>query len=294
MRTAKTAAQLILGTAGRFYPFSILVRKLIVAVRFRDEVRLLEGKHRSRSEHQSILFFTLHKTASVYTGNILHRLTQDAGLTAIDFVKYYSTIDRLGNFYEFEGLGGVFEPTGYFYGPIRRYVPVPSMELYKAVLMVRDPRDVLTSLYYSNAYSHFVAYHNPKTARSRLEARRRALEQTIDEFVLVQSPSYLSRYIAYCRHLLNASNVLLVKYEHMIEDFSAWLLGILEFLDLTPDEGLLNEIVDQADFKVGEEDIQSHKRQAAPGDHLRKLRSETIDLLNERFQLVLDQLGYRY
>ena len=43
----------------------------------------------------------------------------------------------------------IFRPHGYCYGPIRETAwLLPDLDSYKILLMLRDPRDVLTSLFF--------------------------------------------------------------------------------------------------------------------------------------------------
>jgi hypothetical protein len=60
--------------------------------------------------------------------------------------------------------------------------------------------------------------------------------------------------------------------------------------DVSP--SLINKIKSEADFTVQKENISSHKRQITPGDNKRKLKPETIEILNDRFADILDTLGY--
>lgn len=48
----------------------------------------------------------------------------------------------------------------------------------------------------------------------------------------------------------------------------------------------------EANFSVAREDLNSHKRQVQPGYHKRKLKPETIEILNDRFAEILETLGY--
>jgi hypothetical protein len=58
------------------------------------------------------------------------------------------------------------------------------------------------------------------------------------------------------------------------------------------DPGLIAQIKAGADFKVSSEDIYKHKRQVTPGDHKRKLKPETIDILNQKTAEVLKLYDY--
>ena len=91
---------------------------------------------------------------------------------------------------------------------------------------------------------------------------------------------YFTIYQEYCQSLLDKPNVLFVTYEKMVTDFDTWLDSIIEFLKLKVSPELVSKIKEEADFTVKEENIYAHKRQVLPGEHQRKLKPETIEILN--------------
>ena len=155
--------------------------------------------------------------------------------------------------------------------------------------MLREPRDVLTSLYFSHAYSHAIPLLNQEEL---LNLRKKALSMTIDEYVIENMPKYLRIYQEYCQNLFGKPNVMFVTYEKMVTDFDTWLDSIIEFLKLKVSPELVSKIKEEADFTVKEENIYAHKRQVLPGEHQRKLKPETIEILNYNFSEILDVLGY--
>lgn len=179
-----------------------------------------------------------------------------------------------------------FKSTGYYYGPIGTFRSIPNMEKYKVLLQLRDPRDVLTSLYFSTVYSHAVI--SPKLIRRRQEAKH----LDVDDFVLLAAEEYLPIYQTYCKQLLANKNMLFVKYEKMVEDFDGWLQNVAEHLNLDNEVDALAEIKRKANFSVPSEDKFAQRRQVTPGDHQRKLRAQTIETLNKNFSSILRQLGY--
>ena len=267
-------------------------RKLIK--QFHNEILLLKGNHSNTNNRRSILYFTVHKCASQYVGSILKELVGEVGMTPIDFGAYAFNFGDEREFFLQGKIGKeVWKKEGYFYGPLQHFswASMLDIEDYRVILMLRDPRDVLVSHYFSAAYSHSIPYHNKGVARQLLSAREKALAQTIDEYVLKIAPAFSDRYRAYCEQLLNKSNVLFVKYEDMIDDFETWLGTIMNFLEIDERSEAISRIRREANVSV-QEDIFSHKRQATPGDHKRKLKSETVESLNSRFQTVLAVLGY--
>lgn len=295
-------AQLLKATVKNFYPVKLILEQRKINAQYSKEISLLSGKHKSENLHPSILFFTLHKCASVYVKDLLFELAEDVGMTPINFGGYLWKSAKSPKELE-EQLKKAFKPVGYFYGPFRETSLLPQMQdlggyrlinnldSYKILLMLRDPRDVLTSKYFSMAYSH----HIPELQKEKMLAKREdALKTTIDEFVTSRSQmnEFLKKYSEYSKELMDRPNVLFVKYEDMVNDFETWLNSVIKFLELDVSKEKVNKIVSKADFTVDKEDIHSHKRQVTPGDHQRKLKPETIEVLNSEFGEILDKFGY--
>lgn len=238
--------------------------------------------------NQSIIWFTAHKCASVYATEILHKLAQDILMTHVNYeADLWEGGQSFSNFFT-ENNFDVCTITNHIYGPFRQYYSIPELEEYKVILMLRDPRDVLTSLYFSTAYSHSI----PESQKTEIEsAREYAIMKNIDDFVIAHSPWVRETYNLYAKYLFGKKNVLFLKYEDMVTDFPTWLNEIFKHLQMTPSEQLVKELIDGAIFEVTE-DVYSHKRQVKPGDHRRKLQVNTIKQLNLQLQDVLEIYGW--
>lgn len=268
------------------------------ARRFANELRLFAGEFQpAPGAAQSALFFTLHKCASIYAAEVVASLARDAGLAPIDFEAYFWVGGKADCYpLKAEGRGGhLYKKTGLFYGPFRVYHDgVPNLDDFKIILMLRDPRDMLVSHYFSVAYSHGVPHGNAAEKEYLLARRAEALAKPIDDYVLELAPIFAERYETYARELLGRPNVLYLKYEEMIGDFDAWLKRILDFTGWPPREETLARL--RASARRGEnpsEDVSQHRRQALPGDHKRKLKPETAERLADIFAPSLEPLGYQ-
>lgn len=279
------------------------------------EARLLRGTLPVRSDHQSLLFLTVHKCASVYVSQLLAKIAESERVVPINldgfFYKYPPRLLKASVSTAFiEGLSGkpfvwsddlehevtrVLRPCGFMYGPFRtaRLIgQLPHFDQFKVLVQLRDPRDVLTSLYYSVAFSHHIPAQNPTLSQSLIAMRKEASAARIDEFVVKQAPRFVETYRQYCQQILSRRNVLLVKYEDMVTDFPRWLSQVLRFWGFSPNSKTALKLVATADFGVSLERQDRHKRQVKPGDHLRKLQPRTIDALNVLFWDILVELGY--
>lgn len=236
----------------------------------------------------SIIWFTAHKCASVYARSILQNLAQDQGMIYVDYEgDFWLEGKSLRELFSKKSLD-VFKTTGHIYGPFRQYYSIPEMEKYKVILMLRDPRDVLTSLYFSIAYSHFI----PEIKKAKMESSREDVKnKNIDNFVIEQAPWLRKNYEQYGKSLLGKNNVLFLSYEDMVINFPLWLSELFKYLQINNTEHLIKKLIYESKFEV-KEDVYSHKRQVKPGDHRRKLQVNTIKQLNLELLYILKRYGW--
>lgn len=267
-----------------------LIQKPRNIFRFREERQHSRGKSLSNSKYRSILFFTTQKCASRYVGNVIGQLANAEGMPNIDYDAYVTMTEvpkRLRPFAQEGTLDIAFQAHGHFYGPIGSLRTIPNMDAYAIVLQLRDPRDVLTSLYFSTAYSH--ALINQKV----VERRKAAQQISVDEFVLGNANQYEKIYAQYCQKLLFKPNVLFLKYEEMVSDFEVWLEKLAQHIGLNHLIDEKQRLIHAANFEVESENIYSQRRQVTPGDFRRKLTNRTIKVINTQFSSILKTLDYQ-
>lgn len=275
-----------------------------------------------------VLIYTIHKAASMF----LHLLTQEiADELHLNYYSINSNSSDDASFYteiiesswnNFIGKKLSQSEQRACFGPIRAGEARPSIPEnisdYSVVLHLRDPRDVLTSLFFSHAYSHEV---HPEIFNPGEDVRKQWAETGIDNYVWSQANNFLSHYDYVLDGLLGRDSVILLRYEDMVADYHTWLHQFLQaFMPVdSPEENrgaenILKKLLQRpfshqpsftslfdrlyqahrGDFQVDQEDIYSHRRQVTPGDHQRKLQPETIARLDEKFTHVLKALGYAY
>ena len=229
---------------------------------------------------------------------VLQKIAQEVGMKHIDYeTSFWISGKELPEDIKDNPAEKYFQPYGYIYGAFRfffyGYGGLPTsrekFEKYKVVLMLRDPRDVLTSLYFSTAYSHYI----PETYQlEMLAARNKAVNTPIDDYVLDEEQEWIYQvYESYCQKCLNQPNVLFLRYEDMVDNFEKWLNTLLNWLDLEVSPFFFNDLLKNANFEVTE-NIYEHKRQVKPGDHRRKLKVSTIRKLNKKYSIILQTLCY--
>lgn len=250
--------------------------------------KLLQGKNEITSEKKSVLFFTVHKSATSFMSVYLGELAKESGLKHIDYNGYFFAQGQASLEKQNSSalITKVFHKQGYLYGPLRYFLDIPEVDEYPVVLFLRDPRDVLTSQYFSLKNTH------PLNTTKMIEKRKIAQSTSIDEHVRLQADRFLNTYTTYLDKLVGKPNVLLLRYEDMIVDFPAFLEKINHHFDLKLNETQKQRLDRTRSFQMTKEDISSHKRKVVAGDHKEKLQPKTIQWLNEKFDSVLKKLNY--
>ena len=170
-----------------------------------------------------------------------------------------------------------------------RHFPVFDLNLegVKAILMARDPRDMLVSMYYSVTKSHVV----PRNHHKFLQNRKLAAQMDIDEFSIERSKIYLNNFRRY-RKKLPKDTLTTYRYEDVIYQKAAWLKDLIGHLALPADEQLIHSIAQEHDVFPQQEDSDKHIRQVHPGNYKKKLKPETIAVLNEKLGEFLHHFNY--
>jgi len=157
------------------------------------------------------------------------------------------------------------------------------------MMLVRDPRDILTSLYYSVAISHRLPHG--EAGREMKAFRDSILNTAIDDFVLKQA-----RMATWVERLDRLSGMKdrgkTWRYEDVIFDKARWLDEMLAYLNLDVPRGRRRHIIQREDVVPTADRPGQHVRQVTPGDHRRKLKPETIDELNSLFKKFINLWNY--
>jgi hypothetical protein len=276
---------------------STLLHDVYVKVRYPVERQLLAGTYVSSSTHPSIIHFSMNRSATQYVRRILRVLARENGMTPADLGQYVFSSDmQFFDHLSAEQMAPykhVFKPTGYVYSPFGGFVHgITNLENYLIILVIRDPRDALTSRYFSKAFSHRLPDRRDKAANFLAE-RNRVRQMSVDEFVLREMDRYCGRYRTYMKELDDRQNVLVTRYEDMIGDFPQWLDSVLAFCSLSCHEATRAKLIAESDGSVNtKENKMKHKRQVTPGDHRRKLKLETIAKLDADLEDILARYGY--
>jgi len=243
--------------------------------------QVVEGKFQGAPDRSSIAYFSLYKAGSTFIAGRLGRRILSS-YPRVDLESY--CLKKFGSS-EFSVLdmGKILRTPGVFFASLRTPVPAEMLSTLKVILVVRDPRDILTSLYFSLKFSHAIEGSGMKRHRDSLQ------KTSIDEYVLGPVAEAFSERLLVYKGWTDARNVCALRYEDIIANPAESEARLAEFLEIPIQTG---HLFDKSDFAVNKEDVMSHKRRVTPGDHLEKLKTETIRELNRRLESSLVAWGY--
>jgi hypothetical protein len=157
-----------------------------------------------------------------------------------------------------------------------------------AVLLVRDPRDIIVSSYYSFGHTHGLSPLRQLENQQR-ELREKIRSETIDSYAL-QAGKHFRRYFEIADRVARlCKRGIVLKYEDMIENWEKFSSGLTRYFDL--DAKVLEQIYERS-RPLKKEDAGSHRRSGKPGAYRDKLRESTVASLNVVLAPVLTRFEY--
>lgn len=244
--------------------------------------------------YESVYFYTFHKCASsLFAGYVLKNVK---GLRHIDYAsKIYA--GRLGG-------SAVFDNKGFVYGPLRLSLRSESPE-YKllvkgtckpefvrdkiVIFLIRDPRDILVSKYYSFGFTH--GFSSDKEIRQMQQTVRNDVQgKSIDQYCMDEAHRTLEGFDTLRELKRSCGRSVVLKYEDMIENWDYFSVNLTKLISIS--DKVLTQVYKRT-RPSGKEDITAHQRDGNPGAHRRKLREETIGRLNRTFIDIIDEYQYK-
>jgi len=248
-----------------------------------------------KQDLKSAFILGLPKAGSTLLNRIMQPLCEEAGLAAYGL---HHELRRLGipPAKAPANVAELFLPTGYVYLGFRSFpyhFAIPGFASGRTILLVRDPRDMVVSLYFSLAHSHTKPGQaaSDSLLKTFNERRQQAQEQDIDSFVLSKTRA-VQNYFASIERNLDGIDHKCWRYEDIIFDKERWTNEMLDYLELSVPQKMVRTIVARNDIKPSTEASTEHIRKVTPGDHKDKLNSGTIEKLNQALAPILRRYGY--
>ena len=145
------------------------------------------------SSEQSIVFISLHKCATTFFTNTVFQELQ--GLKLVDYQSYEYTHEADLS------IKPTIHSHGYLYAVLRMYdrehpgykltnelLKISNLKKVKTIFWIRDPRDILVSLYFSFGFSHTLS-PNSAIQVHQLERREKIQKMDLDTYVLHEAPN---------------------------------------------------------------------------------------------------------
>lgn len=263
------------------------------------EKMLIEGQHQTSSLQPSILHFSLNKAATQSVKSILQQIAQKNNLISVQMnemafnsnLPYMDQLDAIA----FQPYQKVFQPVGYLYSAFGGLVPyIHQLERYKIVFMVRDPRDILVSTYFSMAYSHPEPSIDSNKRNAFLALKKNVQNTDINDWVLEWAPTLKINIEKYVKELLpRFPDLPIFKFEDMAHDFEVWLKQLTDHIECSLSEKSRQNLILHNLQKIPrKEQVSQHVRKGRHGDYEEKLNRQTIEALNLQFSEEMKLFGY--
>lgn len=236
-------------------------------------------------------YFGHHKCASNWIATIMEDLAEQQGwetLLLYDYVSWPGYLS-LGDRVRAEGQNLLMYTNA-------RQADVDSLPELAGFHVIRDPRDMIVSGYFSHLYSH------PEEEWPKLQVHRlRLKELDLNEglFLEIEWSAQFIDFMLEWRY--DQPGILELRMEEMTADPMGSWSDILRHLGVTdlPD-GYLADVLDRFSFERmsggrsrGEEDQRHHYRRGIPGDWRNYLTSEHLAAIRDRYGDFEERLGYQ-
>lgn len=262
-------------------------------------------------------YFGHHKCASTWITAIIYDICAISGLRP--YQKQSNLVDDIQQLI-------LSEDIDFYICQTSLYEKISKIRDYKGFHIIRDPRDLIISGYYSHLYSHSTDGW-PELYQHREELKK--LNKNDGILKEIEFSSYFIDHINNWNY--NDPNILELKMEDLTKSPKVELTKILKFLELYQETNLgltsfkiievinrllrknkvkrkikiklnsriVNSITEKRSFKklskgrnLSDENIYSHYRKGVSGDWKNHFNSSHLELFNEMYPGLIEKLNY--
>ncbi len=242
----------------------------------------------------SVLAFSMAKAGSTLLFEMLRTLSRMAGVAYFEpeaalFAAGRDPLARPTDL-QFQYL-----PVGYCFGGYRQFPahPIPLLDHARTVFLVRDPRDMIVSLYFSLMGSHEIPTRGADGHNAMQEARDFVARLSLSEFLWSGILQYTRMFEGYVANRFHArDNVRVYRYEDVIYRKAAFLQDVQAWFGWNIDPVLVDSVASSADSIPVTEQRGAHIRQVHPGNHAAYLSAAESQQICNDLREYMSLFGY--
>jgi hypothetical protein len=241
----------------------------------------------------SIFCFALHKSGSVMLDRVMLDLCRAVAVPAvsIDGICFRCGVP-VQNLRPQSVLPLLARPGYCFYGfrGLHPFLHQFDLSQYRKIVVVRDPRDILISYFFSMKYSHSVPPAG-ETRANVLRQREAATSLSADEYVLSQGVNFIHNNF---RNFIGLEGPMtkVFRYEDFVFEKRRWVGDINEWFGLGVSAETVAAIAACQDIFPEKEHPRAHIRQVTPGNYKKHLAPTTVAAIENRYRKVMEHYGY--
>jgi hypothetical protein len=235
----------------------------------------------SSSDSKSVILLGLPKSGTTLLSNIFKLAASYLG---VGFVPLHDNLFKLGLEQESDNildpLHVLLLNQGYCYGAFRKFFNFINHDFLSSaskIMIVRDPKDMMVSDYFSMAYSH--PKPGNKTEEQYAQWQISLQERDINTVVRERFHDYIRRMQKY-REILTQYSFKVYKYEEIIFNKYDWTVDMMSYCNWSLTDEQISQIVEAVDIFPKNENKAAHIRQVAPGNYKKYLEQSTIDFID--------------
>lgn len=245
------------------------------------------------SDAPSVVAMSLPKAGSTLLFALLQDLAPQVGLAYVSLQDFFF-VNGLRLTEQPHEAGSLFRARGYCYGGFRGPPPyaIPILDRARCVVLVRDPRDMAISHWYSVTQSHVV----PQAADGEhfmARNRARAIDRGKDAHVMQVARGLDAQYDRLLSSgILHRADTAVFRYEDVIFRKRDWVDAICTWFGWDIPAEARRRIADHHDVRPATPDPAAHIRQVAPGNHRAELGEKQRAQMDRVLARWLAMFGY--
>lgn len=251
----------------------------------------------NRRDVAAAFFFSMAKCGSTMLTNAVEHIATEMELPKFHFSRFFwqrSESKRV--WWKYDMRDWVTDGVIYYgFRDFPDFVAASKLvQKRRSIFLVRDPRDAVTSHYFSKLYEHPVPGGGKgEVARNYVAARERMKKIGIDEHVVNYAKSFLSHWSRYMDSLPISSGVSKIfRYEDIIYNKFDFLSDAFDHVGIPVPADVVRRAVEKVDIFPEREQVNKRARSVTPGNHREKLRPDTIEKLDAILAKPLTYHGY--